>query len=121
MDYLKDRPRVFLSYARSDGEAIATELRKRLQEKEPEITLWQDRICLEGGISWWKQISEALDVVKFLVLVITPNALKSPIIEKEWRYARERGVCVYPVKGVPDKDLAFSRLPLWMRKSQFFD
>jgi hypothetical protein len=30
---------------------------------------------------------------------MTPDALRSPIIRKEWRYARQQGVCVYPVKG----------------------
>src|SRR2546423_14944023 len=40
-------PRVFLSYARSDGEQFAARLRKRLEAKH--IPLWQDRIGLEGG------------------------------------------------------------------------
>jgi hypothetical protein len=43
-------PRVFLSYARKDGEAFATNLRRRLQEEESEITLWQDRAEMEGGV-----------------------------------------------------------------------
>src|SRR5437762_12072485 len=47
------RPRVFISYARKDGEAFASNLRQRLQEEEPEITLWQDRAELEGGVGWW--------------------------------------------------------------------
>jgi hypothetical protein len=57
---------------------------------------------MEGGRDWWLQIVEALDKVEFMVLVMTPKALESPIIRKEWRYAREKGVCVYPVKGVAD-------------------
>jgi hypothetical protein len=68
------KPRVFISYARSDGEEFATSLRKRLQEEEPEIALWQDRAEMEGGVGWWKQIEEALDQVRFLVIVITPAA-----------------------------------------------
>ncbi len=121
MDFAKDHPRVFLSYARSDGETFATSLRKRLEEEEPEITLWQDRTQLEGGVGWEKQIKEALESVKFLVLVLTPNALKSSFVQQEWRWARELGVCVYPVKGVPDKDLNSATLPGWMRKVHFFD
>jgi hypothetical protein len=42
-------PRVFISYARRDGEVFATELRERLEREEPEITLWQDRDRMEGG------------------------------------------------------------------------
>jgi hypothetical protein len=57
---LSGKPRVFLSYARKDGEEFATNLRKGLEEHEPELTLWQDRAQMEGGIGWWKQIEEAL-------------------------------------------------------------
>jgi len=28
---------------------------------EPEITLWQKRAEMQGGVGWWKQIEEALD------------------------------------------------------------
>src|SRR6516164_4937735 len=115
------KSRVFISYARKDGEDFATNLRKRLQKEEPEVTLWQDRAALEGGVGWWKQIEEALDQVRFLVIVMTPAAMQSEMTRKEWRYARQRGVNVYPVKGCPDADLDYARLPNWMRKAHFFD
>lgn len=114
-------PRVFISYARKDGEAFATQLRQRLEREEPEITLWQDRAEMEGGVGWWKQITGALDRVQFLVIVMTPAALQSEITRKEWRYARQQGVCVYPIKGVPDSELDYNSLPNWMRKRHFFD
>ncbi len=114
-------PRVFISYARSDGETFASDLRTRLENQEPEITLWQDRAQLEGGVGWWKQIASALDNVEFLVLVMTPAAMKSPVARKEWRYARQRGVAVYPVKGVTDDELDYEALPGWMRRAHFFD
>jgi hypothetical protein len=66
-------PRVFISYARSDGEAFATKLRRKLEAKN--IPLWQDRTGMEGGRDWWLQIQEALDHVQFMVLVMTPAAL----------------------------------------------
>jgi hypothetical protein len=58
---------------------------------------------MEGGVSWWKQIEEALDQVRFLVIVMTPEAMQSEMTRKEWRYARQRGVNIYPVKGCPDQ------------------
>ena len=85
-------PRVFLSYARYDGEPFATELRHRLEAEH--IPLWQDRVGLEGGRDWWLQIVEALDRVEFMVMVMTPAALESPTVHKEWRTARQKGVCV---------------------------
>lgn len=70
-------------------------------------------MCLEGGRDWWLQITEALDNVQFMALVVTPNALKSEIVRKEWRYARQQGVCVYPIKGESNRD--FNSIPRWMR------
>src|ERR1700745_716883 len=114
------QPRVFLSYARN-GEAFATNLRRRLQEEESEITLWQGLEEMEGGVGWWKQIEEALDHVRFLVIVMTPAAMQSEMTRKEWRYARQRGVNVYPVKGCREEELDYASLPNWMRKAHFFD
>jgi WD40 repeat protein len=110
-------PHVFLSYARSDGEPFATELRQRLEAEH--IPLWQDRVGLEGGKDWWQQITEALDKVEFMVLVMTPAAMQSETVRKEWRYARQQGVCVYPVKGEPGLD--FNSLPHWMGSAHFYD
>ncbi len=110
-------PRVFISYARSDGEQFAAQLRQRLEAEH--IPLWQDRVGMEGGRDWWQQIAEALDVVEFMVLVMTPAAMRSETVRKEWRYARQQGVCVYPVKGAPDLD--FNGLPHWMSSAHFYD
>jgi WD40 repeat protein len=110
-------PRVFISYARVDGEPFATKLRQRLEAEH--IPLWQDRVGLEGGKDWWRQITEALEKVEFLVLVMTPAAMNSETVRKEWRYARQQGVCVFPVKGVPDLD--FNSMLHWMRSAHFYD
>src|SRR5271165_4565926 len=120
-DRFSGTPRIFLSYARKDGEEFATRLRNRLQTEQPEIVLWQDRTEMEGGVGWWKQIEEALDQVRFLVIVMTPAAMQSEMTRKEWRYARQRGVNVYPVKGCREEELDYASLPNWMRKAHFFD
>ena len=110
-------PRIFISYARSDGEQFATELRQRLEAEK--IPLWQDRVGMEGGKDWWKQIKEALNVVEFMMLVMTLAAMQSKMVREERRYARQQGVCVYPVKGKPDLD--FNDMPHWMRSAHFYD
>lgn len=110
-------PRVFVSYARSDGEDLARSIREGL-EKEG-LSVWQDRVKMQGGRDWWLQIVEALNQVEFMALVMTPAAMQSKIVRKEWRYARQQGVCVYPVKGAPD--LQFDDLPRWMRNVHFYD
>jgi TIR domain len=114
-------PRAFLSYARSDGEEFASALRARLESEEPHITLWQDRTRMEGGVGWWKQITEAIDQVEFMIMVLTPAAVSSEVARKEWRYARQQGVRVCPVMGVPPDRLDLRELPGWMRKAHFYD
>ena len=111
------RSGVFISYARSDGEKFADVLRQRLEAER--IPLWLDRFGMEGGRDWWLQVKEALDRVEFMALVITPNAMNSDTVRKYWRYARQQGVCVYPIKGTPDLD--FDSLPRWVRSMHFYD
>src|SRR5438067_2448626 len=110
-------PRVFISYPRADGEEFAKNLRIRLEAEG--IPVWQDRIGMEGGRDWWLQITDALDHVEFMVPVMTLAAMQSAIVGKEWRYARQQGVCVYPVKAAPNLD--FAGLPQWMRDKHFYD
>ncbi|MDH5427905.1 MAG: toll/interleukin-1 receptor domain-containing protein, partial [Nitrospirota bacterium] len=108
---MNDSPRIFLSYARKDGEDFARDLRQKLIEQK--FSLWQDRTQMEGGKDWWDQITQALRQVEYMVLVMTEASLASPIVRKEWRQARQEGVGVIPVFGQPDLDL--SQLPRWMR------
>lgn len=110
-------PRVFISYSRRDGKDVAAGLRRRLGECG--FSLWQDLADEDGGKAWWRQITDAIDHVEYLVLVVTTAALESNVVRDEWRYARQRGVCVVPVQGQPDLD--FSRLPGWMRSVHFVD
>ena len=113
----RGRASVFISYARRDGEAFARQLRERLVAEG--ISLWRDREGMEGGRDWWQQITAAIDEVEFLVLVMTEAALASAMVRREWRYARQRGVVVYPVLSDPGLD--FASLPRWMRSVHFYD
>lgn len=110
-------PRAFLSYARSDGEVLAQALRARLVDAG--VPLWRDREGMEGGRDWWQQITAAIDRVDYLILLMTPAALGSAMVRREWRYARQRGVAVYPVNADPALD--FAALPRWMRTAHFYD
>src|SRR5664279_4410209 len=108
---------VFISYARSDGSDYATWLRRKLEKEHPDIPLWQDIISERAGKDWWLQITDALDHVAHMVVVATPEAMRSDTVQKEWRYARQQGVCVLPVQA--SDDLNFSRVPRWMWTKQF--
>ena len=113
-------PRIFISYARSDGEDFAGNLRRHLIE-EHGFAVWQDRTEMQVGEAWWQQIVAALtnEDVEYMVLVATPDAMRSDMVRKEWRLARQEGVCVLPVIASPDLD--FQILPHWMRAVHFTD
>lgn len=111
---------MFISYARSDGEQFGARLRERLVQEAPDVRVWQDRPEIQGGIGWWRQIEEALDRVEFLVIVMTPGVLVSEVTRKEWRAARQRGVCVFPVKG-PGFAFSDPGLPGWMSRVHIYD
>ena len=110
----------FISYARADGEPFAALLRERIAKEAPDIRVWQDRPEIEGGVGWWRQIEDALERVEFLVIVMTPGVLASELTRREWRAARQSGVCVFPVKG-PGFAFDDPRLPRWMSRAQIYD
>ena len=113
------RKRIFISYARSDGETYGKELRAKLVAEFSEEQIWHDRDELEGGVGWWQQIEEALEAVDFMVLIASPAAMASSVVRREWRKARQEGVCVYPVQ-VPGLPIDFPSLPNWMRDAHFY-
>ena len=89
---------------------MARALQERLRLDAPDIPTWLDRLELEGGVGWWG-----------LIVVMTPAAMLSANTRREWRAARQRGVCVYPVKGCVDSSLDYASLPTWMQKAHFYD
>jgi hypothetical protein len=46
----QQRSGVFISYARSDGDAFAQRLRQQMEKQKPGIKLWPDRVGLEGWL-----------------------------------------------------------------------
>ena len=124
---MHDRPDVFISFASNDGEAFAEAVRVRLQRESPAIEIWKDHVSLEGGLKWWPQIQQAIDTVRFLVLIITPSVLHeelAPVVQKELRYARQQGVWIYPVMGASRDQIPFDKFPHWLKKlakTTFYD
>jgi tetratricopeptide (TPR) repeat protein len=106
-----------ISYARADGEPLARGLHERLTANG--ISVWFDRSNLQGGRDWWLQICAAIDQVRFLIWIMTPAALQSEVVRREWRYARSQGVTVLPVAASPGLDI--QALPRWMSTLHFHD
>ena len=56
-------------------------------------------------------------VLQHFILIVTPAALKSPVVRREIRLARQEGKTVSPVKGPGLNDLG--KLPRWL--GQLYD
>jgi hypothetical protein len=79
---------VFLSYSRRDyyfAESLAVQLLDR------DIPAWLDVMNLKPGAEWEQGLREALESAPCFVLIASPNAMKSPNVQAEWRQAIERG------------------------------
>lgn len=106
---------IFISYSRANA-AFAIDLYFTL--KEIGFTLWRDRSEMEAGKDWWQQIQEAIRSVETVVLVLSPTAVASPIVAKEWRYARQVGTRVIPVLA---ENVDFASVPRWMARLDWLD
>jgi hypothetical protein len=103
--------RIFISYSRKDGAELAAQLRRELEAEG--FAIWQDLVALEGGRDWWSQIEGALKskALQHFILVVTPQALASPVVKREIWLARQEGKTFLPIKGPGLGSL--NALPRW--------
>lgn len=97
----KDRtiPSAFISYSKKDAEFVerlVSDLRKSGKN------VWWDRWEIKVGDSITKKISEGIDRNDYLILVMSPNAVKSPWVTKElnaglMRELQTNNVVVLPI------------------------
>jgi hypothetical protein len=113
--------RVFISYSRKDGTDFAEKLRDEFSGidrglgfgvKDP-LPLWRDIDNLRSGEDWWSQIEAALrsKTVEHLVIVVTPEALRSPVIRREIRLARQEEV---QVSAIAAPEFVLKSVPRWL-------
>jgi hypothetical protein len=119
------RPRIFLSYARSDL-AVARDLRALIEAEIGHGIVWQDVSNLTGG-HWWAETEDAIrggSAVEHLVLLASRAALSRPIVRAEWRLARREGKTVTNVfwSARPDFIPAeLGKLPNWIKAKSLLD
>ena len=94
MPPLKPKHSVFISYCREDA-AFAAKLRQRLAKRN--LFPWLDRSELRGGDEWGEEIKQAIVHSSALAVVMSPPALKSAWVRREWKLALSAKVPVIPV------------------------
>ena len=79
---------LFISYSRKDyyfAESLAFHLLRR------GVPAWLDVKDLSPGGFWESDLEAALDAAACVVLVASPESVKSPNVRKEWERAKEQG------------------------------
>jgi CRP-like cAMP-binding protein len=92
--------KVFLSYGSVDR-PFATRLANDLIRQR--IDIWLDIYRIEPGMSWARQIGEALDTCQILLLVLSPYSVTSENVEDEWNYYLDQKKPVVTVLYEPCK------------------
>src|SRR5580704_761107 len=87
--------RVFLSYARKDGAALAQRLQKDL--KQQGFDGWLDTQRITGGATWTTDIEHALDDAEFVLALMTSGSYRSEICRAEQLRALRKHKCVIPL------------------------
>ena len=82
---------VFISYSRKDyyfAESLTFALIQR------DIAAWLDVKDLRPGVDWEQRLESAIDTASHLVLVASPDSLRSSNVAAEWKRALAQGIPV---------------------------
>ncbi|MBL8163632.1 MAG: TIR domain-containing protein [Anaerolineae bacterium] len=77
---------LFIAHTRAET-AFVNRLSTALTQAGHTLAAWDE---LPDSPAWWTQISASIDAADTLLLVITPAALDSPIVQGQTRHARSR-------------------------------
>lgn len=86
---------VFISYSRSDRH-YAQRLADRL--KSENFDVWWDKDSLLPGDKWDPMLDDAISQSFALVVILTPNAIKSHWVTYEWTFASALQIRVIPLR-----------------------
>ena len=92
----RQKPAAFMSYVHSDDKyGHLTQFHKRLSDEVrvhtgEKFSIFQDRKDILWGQNWKERIEESLDVVTFLIPIITPSFFKSQYCRRELQRFLER-------------------------------
>lgn len=75
---------IFVSYSHQDWDNYVQPLVKQLRGEG--FKVWVDHGLIKGGDSWMDSVGRALDQSRVLLLCISPAALMSDWVRKEYRY-----------------------------------
>ncbi len=103
---------VFISY-KSDDRKTVREYYDALQLRGVS-RLWMDQQALVAGNIWRNEIAEAIATRSVMIVFVTPKALQSEEVKKEYLFAIEKGLLIIPIilKDSTPEDLRVLAPPL---------
>jgi WD40 repeat protein len=96
------QPRVFLSYARKDGAALAQRLRADLTKAGFDV--WLDTRRIAGGVVWSEELDRAIDSCHVMIAVLTTGSYESGMCRGEQLQALDKGKRLIPVLAAKGAD-----------------
>jgi len=106
-------PRIFISYSRADAEFVRR-LAADLVRHGADV--WLDVDDIPPGMNWSSAIQQGLDACEIMLLVISPDAMKSRNVEDEWQYFRDEKKPIIPLLLRPTMPIHFQ-----LRRLQYVD
>jgi hypothetical protein len=89
-----ERPKVFVSYARSDSQ-FALKLARDLREAG--ANLWVDQFNIPLGARWDRSVEAALNACPSFLVIISPSAVDSENVMDELSFALSKNKKIVPV------------------------
>ena len=86
--------RIFISYSHRDEEFV---LRLARQLEERGVSVWIDRGDIHAGADWRATIEQAIQNSPVFLLVISPDALKSKYVSREYAQAKSQRKPIFPL------------------------
>lgn len=91
--------KIFISYAWGENHRylpFADDLFRVLQHKG--FNVWMDRKrAANRGLAFWDEIFREIETADRIIAIITPEALSSPAVQREWDYAQQHCKTFVPV------------------------
>jgi uncharacterized membrane protein len=91
---------VFISYSRKDIDFV-----KRLASdlKKTGVAVWWDISGIPPGTEWPKRIQDGLENSDYFIVVLSPDAIQSPWVRKEYTFAQIENKPIFPLYYRPCK------------------
>lgn len=106
---------IFLSYSRKDARTMR---RLFADLKAAGFTIWTDEDLTPGTPSWVQAIENAIQTSGCMVVILTPEAKKSPWVERELTHASAYGIPIFPLLAKGDQKTS---VPLILSSHQWAD